>query len=121
MNCNDFIKIMPKFIDESMDETDYDEFVTHVKECPECKDELEIHYMIQVGLERIENDSGKSFDIPKELENQLIRYEERADILFRREVYKKVIFYIANICAGILAAFNLLMILWKSVYNFKIL
>lgn len=111
MNCNDFIKIMPKFIDESMDETDYDEFVTHVKECPECKDELEIHYMIQVGLERIENDSGKSFDIPKELENQLIRYEERADILFRREVYKKVIFYIANICAGILTAFNLLLIL----------
>lgn len=102
MNCKDFIKIMPQFIDESMDESDYDDFVNHVKECPACKDELEIHYMIQVGLERIETDSGKSFDIPKELESQLIRYEERADILFRRDVYKKVIFYIANICAIIL-------------------
>ena len=46
MNCNDFIKIMPKFIDESMDEMNYDDFVNHVKECPICKDELEVHYMI---------------------------------------------------------------------------
>lgn len=109
MNCNDFIKIMPKFIDESMEESDYEGFVSHFKDCPSCKDELEIHYMIQVGLERIENDNGKSFDIPKELENQLIRYQERADVLFRREVYKKVIFFIANICTGVLILLELLL------------
>ena len=111
MNCNDFIRIMPKFIDETMAEEDYDNFIKHVKECASCKDELEIHYMIQVGLERIETDTTKSFDIPKELENQLIRYEERADFLFKREVYKKVVFYLANLCALILVIFNIILIL----------
>lgn len=110
MRCNDFIKIMPEFINETMQEEDYDSFIKHVKTCSSCKDELEIHYMIQVGLERIETDSAKSFDIPKELQNQLIRYEERADVLFKREVYKKVTFVVANICALVLAILNLIFI-----------
>lgn len=107
MKCKDFIRIMPEFINETMNEENYDDFIKHVKICDSCKDELEIHYMIQVGLERIEKDSVKSFDIPKELKNQLKRYEERAEVLFKREIYKRVIFIIANICTLILIIFSM--------------
>ena len=99
MKCEEFNRLLPKFIDDTLESEYYDEFVNHAKECYDCRDELEIHYMIRVGLERIENDSGKSFDIRGELENRLSEYENRADLIFKRNVYKNVIVALAEICA----------------------
>lgn len=99
MKCDEFEKMMPNFIDDVMEEEDYDEFIRHVKSCSACKDELEIHYMIYRGLDRIENDSAKSFDIARELASQLERYENRADLLFKHDVYRKVTFFVAELCA----------------------
>lgn len=99
MKCEEFIKLVPDFIDDSLEEYYYDGFIKHAKECPDCQDELEIHYMIRVGLERIEEDSTKSFDIKSELQNQLIRYENRADLIFKHNVYRQIIFIIAEMCA----------------------
>ncbi|MBQ3583816.1 MAG: zf-HC2 domain-containing protein [Lachnospiraceae bacterium] len=108
MNCEEFLKLVPDFIEDSLEEHHYDGFIRHAKECSDCKDELEVHYMIRVGLERIDEDSTKSFDIRSELQNQLLQYENRADSIFRHNVYRKVTFVIAEICALILAVIQIL-------------
>lgn len=99
MKCNEFISLIPDFVEDSLEESNYEGFVKHAGECSECMDELEIHYMIRVGLERIEDDETKSFDIQGELHHQLQRYEKRADKLFERKVYRTVTFIVAEICA----------------------
>lgn len=99
MKCEEFVKLIPDFTDNSLEECYYDGFIKHAKDCPDCRDELEIHYMIRVGLERIENDSTKSFDIRSELQNQLLQYENRADLIFKHNVYRQITFIIAEICA----------------------
>jgi hypothetical protein len=110
MKCNEFIKMIPKFVNDTMEIEYYDEFIGHVKNCKDCKEDLEINYMIQVGLNRIEDDSTKSFDIRGEMERQLIRYEEKADIIYKRKVYKKVTIATAEICAVIISVVQLMMI-----------
>ena len=50
MNCEEFLKLVPDFIEDSLEEHHYDGFIRHAKECSDCKDELEVHYMIRVGL-----------------------------------------------------------------------
>ena len=97
MKCRDFNSLIQDFTDDTLKEMYYDEFVKHAKQCPDCMDELEIHYMIRVGLERIENESSRSFDLKKELYNQLSRYEKLADKYFKRRIYYTVTFMIAEI------------------------
>ena len=41
------------------------EFLEHVDECENCKDELRIQYLIYEGLERLE--TGATFDVDKDL------------------------------------------------------
>lgn len=103
MKCNVFAKLIPKFIEDSLELEDYDEFINHAKNCKDCKDELEIHYMIAVGLDRIENDSSKSFDIKGELESQLERYEAKADKIFKKQLYTRLFVMMAQACAIITA------------------
>ena len=98
MKCNEFIGLIPRFVDESLEQEYYENFVRHAGECSECRDELEIHYMIQVGLERIEEDSSKSFDIEGELRGQLQRYQRIANKRFKRSVYRQIIMIVAHLC-----------------------
>lgn len=99
MKCNEFVGLIPHFVDDSLEQIHYEGFVKHARECSECKDELEIHYMIQVGLERIEEEAAKSFDIEGELHNRLQRYERIADKQFKRSVYMKIVLVLAHLSA----------------------
>lgn len=103
MKCSKFAQLIPNFIDDNLDTEYYDEFVTHAKECKDCREELEIYYMITVGFDRIEDDTAKSYDIQGELEQQLLRYEEKADKIFKRKIYTNMLIVLAETC-GILTA-----------------
>ncbi|MBQ3665501.1 MAG: hypothetical protein II919_05285 [Lachnospiraceae bacterium] len=98
MKCSDFNQLIQSFTEDTLEEEYYDSFVKHARECSECMDELEIHYMIRVGLERMEDESTKSFDLKEELKEQLLRYERLADKRFKRKVYHTVTIVIAEIC-----------------------
>src|SRR5574344_1753806 len=111
MECSEFIKCIPDFIDKKLEEDYFDEFIQHAKSCESCKDELEIYYMIKVGLERIETDSSKSFDIQSDLENTLNYYEKRADILFKRSIYCRITCILSQICVSILLILQIIMLL----------
>ena len=111
MRCDEFTKMIPRFVDDTLEKEYYNEFISHVKECKECKEDLEINYMIQVGLNRIENDAAKSFNILGEMERQLARYEEKADKMYKRKIYKKVTIAAAEICAIIVSIMQLMMVL----------
>lgn len=110
MRCDEFTKMIPKFVEDNLEKEYYNEFISHVKECKECKEDLEINYMIQVGLNRIENDATKSFDILGEMERQLIRYEEKADKMYKRKMYRRVTIITAEICAAVVSIMQLMMI-----------
>src|SRR5574344_1303590 len=110
MECSEFIKCIPDFIDKKLEEDYFDEFIQHAKSCENCKDELEIYYMIKVGLERIETDSSKSYDIQGELENTLNFYEKRADLRFKKHIYLGITCILSQICVSILFIMEMFML-----------
>lgn len=111
MKCDEFVKLIPDFIGRTLEEDYFEGFIQHAKSCESCKDELEIYYMIKVGLERIETDSSKSFDIQSDLENTLNYYEKRADILFKRSIYCRITCILSQICVSILLILQIIMLL----------
>ena len=65
MTCKDAEKLIPLFLDDDLDNKDLSDFLHHVDTCPECREELTIQFLVQVGMKRLED--GKNFNLNKEL------------------------------------------------------
>lgn len=69
MNCKETCDLISKYIDEQLDPKVLKSFISHIENCPECRDELEVRYLVKEGLHRLE--SGDSFNLRDELERKL--------------------------------------------------
>ena len=101
MDCKEFEKEIPVFINHKMDYLSLKEFYAHMQSCADCKEELTIHFLVTDGLQRLEE--GDAFDLQKEWN---IRMEEakrklkRGDGILRFGVWAEIISL--GIIAGII-------------------
>lgn len=65
MDCKEFEKLIPDFMENKLDYKKQKSFIAHVEECAECREELTIQFLITEGLARLED--GGAFDLQKEL------------------------------------------------------
>lgn len=63
--CKDFEKLIPEFIAKKMDYPTLKRFYEHVQHCPDCREELDIQFLVQEGMQRLEE--GSAFDLQSEL------------------------------------------------------
>ena len=75
MTCKAAEKLIPVFLEDDLDTDDLREFMEHIEECGECKEELSIQFLVKEGLSRLE--AGSVFDLKNELEYR-IGMEEHA-------------------------------------------
>ncbi len=69
MNCKEFEKRIPDFIERRMDYPDLKDFCDHMGSCGNCREELSISFLVSDGLQHLEE--GDSFDFQRELDNRL--------------------------------------------------
>ena len=70
-NCKLIQKLIVPFEQNELLPSDEENFLTHVNNCKDCKEELEIHYIISYGLE--DEDESAVFD--KQYQDLLDRYD----------------------------------------------
>ena len=70
MNCKEAEKMIPAFLVKQLNNSELDQFLLHVEDCPECMEELTIQYLVMIGTSLIEE--GKSFDLRKALTELLM-------------------------------------------------
>ena len=69
MNCKEVEKNIPRFIRKECTAKEEIALLEHILQCPECKEELSIQFLLTEGINRLEN--GESFDLNLELEKLL--------------------------------------------------
>ena len=67
MDCKEVQKNIAAFMDEELDGRSAERFLNHIEQCPECREELSIQYLVKEGMVRLEE--GGSFDLGKDLKN----------------------------------------------------
>ena len=67
MNCKEFEKMIPDYIHKRMDFVTTKHFAEHLKNCPNCTEELNIQFLVNEGLSRLEE--GNAFDLQTEMNN----------------------------------------------------
>lgn len=69
MKCNEFEKMIPRYLKNELKDRDLKEYLSHVNSCDSCKEEMTIQYLITEGMQRLEE--GNTFDVEKELGDKM--------------------------------------------------
>ena len=69
MDCKEFNSLIQDFLNDRLSEMKLSEFLSHIEECEDCRDELRIQYLIYEGLARLEE--GATFDVDKDLSDYM--------------------------------------------------
>lgn len=69
MNCKETEKMIPVFLQDDLDNRELEQFINHIKDCPECIEELSIQFLVSEGLERLE--AGNNFNLQHALESRI--------------------------------------------------
>lgn len=75
MDCKEFEKRIPDFIARKMDYPTLKNFNAHIGKCVDCKEELEIQFLVTEGIQRLED--GNAFDLQSELDERMAETEHK--------------------------------------------
>ena len=84
MTCKDFSSMLPGFLDDTLDNNALRLFLNHLDECENCKEELEIQYLVKRVFD--EKSLGEELNLSKDLpafiekERDLLRKRRRLSV-----------------------------------------
>lgn len=105
MDCKKFEGLIPEFVDKKLDYATTKQFLEHIKSCSLCKEELNIQFLVNEGLIRLEE--GEAFDLQQEMQELLgqarkkVRMHEQI-LMHGRVIEGIVMLAVAAVVAAIL-------------------
>jgi len=91
MDCTKCQSLIEGFLKHSLSTAEEDEFIRHVKGCPECYEELEVYHMVNTVVSELDSGEGEK---ETDYKVSLARMLNRADTQKRRRRFVKYIFYL---------------------------
>lgn len=87
LQCLQATKMIPAFIADDLSYEELERFMEHIEECENCREELSIQFLVEVGLNSLE--AGNTFDLQQELNIALEEVEKRVQVyrFFRQSVF----------------------------------
>ncbi|MDO5147161.1 MAG: zf-HC2 domain-containing protein [Eubacteriales bacterium] len=93
MNCQETQSNIMNYINDRLSQEETKEFLSHVRSCPDCWDELEINYILFVGMRQLDDGEVLSADFQEKLREDIegrylqIKREEEWQRGFRVAVF----------------------------------
>ena len=111
MTCMEAEKMVIPYINDQLSVTELEDFIEHIKTCENCREELEIHYMVDVGLKKLDEADG-TYDIVGDLKRKL---ESSEAVLRRFFTFQVARYAISTLMAMALVVMFLLQLrIWKQ-------
>lgn len=77
MNCQKAQSMVLNFINNKLDQEETKEFIEHVRGCKDCWEELEIYYVMLIGLKQLDEGGELVADFKEKLQSEVDnRYEQ---------------------------------------------
>lgn len=76
MDCRECQTLIHSYIRDELDDDRLEEFLTHIRSCGECQEELEIYFMVEEGLKQLDGET-ENFNIKESLDKILLISEQR--------------------------------------------
>lgn len=69
MDCRETRKNIERFIRDGLEGRALQDFIRHIEDCEECREELAIQYLVEEGMLHLEK--GSTFDLQGQLEKKM--------------------------------------------------
>jgi len=86
MTCLEAQSNIMAFIEGRLPEDQIEDFVRHMKYCPNCFEELEIYYTLIVGMRQLDDNTELSHNFTKDLNDELDKLTSRLKNVKRAKV-----------------------------------
>lgn len=110
MTCRETEALIEPFIQHRMSAEEKKGFLEHIRHCGECREELEISYMVYVGITGIDNDTLDTYDLLGSLEQELEKIGQQVQQHERNLLQRYVLTTLAVV--GIILCIGIQMSLW---------
>ncbi|BCJ95212.1 hypothetical protein acsn021_27810 [Anaerocolumna cellulosilytica] len=77
MNCIDVQRLIMPFINDELSNGQLEEFIHHIRNCPNCMEELEVYYVLLAGMKQLDDDKELSNDFHQDFMDLIRLSEER--------------------------------------------
>lgn len=111
MNCREVEKLVIPYIKDELSIDELDDFLEHVEDCSNCLEELEINYMVDVGLRKLDEDDTV-YDIVGDLQRKLESSTFRIQRFFTFQITKYAIGTLSSM--ALLVAILLQLRIWHQ-------
>lgn len=88
--------MIPGFLSNTLNTKELEGFINHVKECPDCYEELEIMLILSIGLQELNEDSRISYNFGNLLENKIKEAEFYCERIKRMHRINFIVFLILH-------------------------
>lgn len=102
MTCKSFSGMIPAFLQDALDDSQMLEFLDHYEKCADCREELEIQYLVSMAFDQM--DQGKDVSLLEDLSGLIHRSHEQvrkrilmANLAYGLELIAVVLFVVSAI------------------------
>lgn len=106
MDCREAQSLIVPFVKGELDRNKAKAFFSHIDSCPNCRDDLEVYYVLLIGLKQLDDDTSGSLDLHGQFEKNLNDA--------RSEVMKKQLGIVEKWIIVIVLFLLLVFLLWKG-------
>ncbi len=82
MTCKEAERLVTPYIHDELSTDELEAFLKHLEHCRSCQEELEIYFMVDVGLKQLDKGSG-TFDIMGTLQRRIAESYMRVRRMWR--------------------------------------
>jgi len=58
MTCKEVERLVMPYINDELTDEELGEFLEHMESCPDCREELEIYFTVDVGIRQLDSETG---------------------------------------------------------------
>lgn len=77
MDCKTANRMLVPFLEDSLTLEETDRFLKHMKECPGCREDLEIYYTVRTAIDGMDRDRLQTYDLKQQFELDMNRVTGR--------------------------------------------
>ncbi len=117
MNCINIQRLIVPFINDELNISQLEEFIHHIHSCPDCMEELEVHYVLLAGMKQLDEDKELSDNFHQDLMDLLRLSEDRIIHDKFLHIRKRIILIIVITLVAIVSSFRIGEFVVEDVLN----
>lgn len=119
MDCQEAQALINKYVHNELDVNTLEEFLLHVKQCSDCMEELEVHYIVFQGFRRLDEDENIAVNYHEEFIDTLSYSEEKVRHFRNAHIFRRIAFFLLLIIIMVVStlSINLEEVQQKLIYR----